>query len=449
MATPHQTHQQSTDGCFATRVLLSVCSRFSPLGVAIQKTNFRRLLATMQTLAELGPEVTAERDFSHTAAAILGLILQAIGAREGAMFTFSDRPAMLASVAASGFSLFPDTAIFPLLPQHVHALSIAQGPQPISSATSENLIGSHGNVAPELFRCIVPLKTGSKLAGMIALGRREGEGQYGPEEFEALGMLAHYVALALENHRLSQSLQQRISDNLRLVASLHDFYDHTLHAFASAIDSKDPHLQGHSLRVGRYAAGLGEALGMGDQEAAGLRAGGYLHDIGKITLDKYIFSKAGALEAREFREVMDHTTVGHQIVHKVEFPWPQIPEIVRWHHERADGSGYPDRLRSDEVSLPVRILAVADTFDAMTSERAYRPPLSVGEALSKLVRMSPQKYDPEVVQALLIQIRRDAVGRNGTAFLDSNLVCNIAVSDVDHLAATVHHKATRQRRLLT
>ncbi len=430
-------------------MLLSTCSRFSPPRVAIQKTNFRRLLATVETLADLGPEITAERDFAQTAAATLGLVMQTVGAREGALFIFSDRPAMLSSVAASGFSLFPDTAVIPLLPKHVHALSTAAGPQAITSRTYENFLSSNGNIAPELFRCIVPMKVGSKLVGVIALGRREADGQYDLDELEGLSLLGHYVGLGLQNYSLSQSLEQRISDNLRLMASMHNFYDHTLHAFASAIDMKDPHLHGHSMRVGGYAAGLGEAIGMTDQEVAGLRAGGYLHDIGKVTVDKYIFSKAAALEPREFREVMDHTTIGHQIVHNVQFPWPQIPEIVRWHHERADGSGYPDRLRIDEVSLPVRIVAVADTFDAMTSARAYRPSLSVGEALSELVRMTPQKYDPSVVQALLIQVRRDAVGRNQTTFLDGNLVCNIAAPDVDHLAATVHHKATSGRYLLT
>jgi putative nucleotidyltransferase with HDIG domain len=416
--------------------------------VAIQKSNFRRLLSTVETLADLGPEITAERDFAQTAAATLGLVMQTVGAREGALFIFSERPAMLSSLASRGFSLFPDTAVIPLLPKHVHALATAARPQPISSQTFDTFLSSNGNIAPELFRCVVPLKVGSKLVGVIALGRREGDSQYELDELEALGLLGHYVGLGLQNFSLSQSLEQRISENLRLMASMHNFYDHTLNAFASAIDMKDPHLHGHSMRVGRYAAGLGQAIGMTDQEVAGLRAGGYLHDIGKVTVDKYIFSKAGALEPREFREVMDHTTIGHQIVHNVQFPWPQIPEIVRWHHERADGSGYPDRLRIDEVSLPVRIVAVADTFDAMTSDRAYRPSLSVGEVLSELVRMTPQKYDPSVVQALLIQVRRDAVGRNQTTFLDSNLVCNIAAPDVDHLAATVHHKATSGRYLL-
>jgi len=416
--------------------------------VAPQPSSFRRLLSTVETLASLGPEITAERDFPQTAAAMLSLVMQAVGAREGALFLFHDRPAMFSSVAASGFSLFPDTAVIPLLPKHVHLLSTAAGPHLISSQTSEDFLSSNGNIAPELFRCLLPLKVGSKLVGVVALGRREGDALYNPEELESLGLLGHYVAVGLQVYALSQSLEQRIAENLRLMASLHNFYDHTLHAFASAIDVKDPHLHGHSLRVGHYASGLGEAMGMTDQEIAGLRAGGFLHDIGKVTVDKYIFSKPAALEPGEFREVMDHTTIGNQIVHGVQFPWPQIPAIVRWHHERADGSGYPDRLRIDEVSLPVRIVAVADTFDAMTSERAYRPPFSVGEALSELVRMTPHKYDPSVVQALLIQVRRDAVGRNQTPFLDSNLVCNIAAPDVDHLAATVHHKATSGRYLL-
>ena len=112
----------------------------------------------------------------------------------------------------------------------------------------------------------------------------------------------------------------------------------------------------------------------------------------------------------------DHTTVGHQIVSSVQFPWPKIPEAVRWHHERSDGSGYPDHLSESEVPLLVRIIGVADSFDAMTSARPYRAPLSVGSALSDLVRLSPEKFDPSVVQALLIQVRREAVGAAGYRF---------------------------------
>jgi putative nucleotidyltransferase with HDIG domain len=288
-----------------------------------------------------------------------------------------------------------------------------------------------------------------KLVGIVALGRREGDSQYEEDELEALNLLAHYVALAVHNHSLAESLAQRVSENLRLLASLHGFYDNALEAFAAAIDVKHVNIHGHSLRVGRYAAGIAEALGMDPNDVAALRSAGYLHDIGKVAVDKHIFGKPGALDAGEFREMADHTVVGHQIVSGVQFPWPRIPEIVRWHHERGDGSGYPDGLLMDDVPMAVRIIGLADTFDAMTSERPYREPLSVGGTISEIVRLSPQKYDPNAVHGLLIQLRRDAVGSNRTPFLESRMALNIAPTDIDHLAASLQHKMSNGRHYLT
>ena len=145
----------------------------------------------------------------------------------------------------------------------------------------------------------------------------------------------------------------------------------------------------------------------------------------------------------------DHTVIGHQIVTGVQFPWPRIPDIVRWHHERADGSGYPDGLVMDEVPLPAQIIGLADTFDAMTSERPYRDSISLGGTLSEIVRMTPQKFDSEVVQALLIQVRRDAVGSNRQPFLEERMSGNLAPTDIDHLASALQHKASRARLFLT
>jgi HD-GYP domain-containing protein (c-di-GMP phosphodiesterase class II) len=145
----------------------------------------------------------------------------------------------------------------------------------------------------------------------------------------------------------------------------------------------------------------------------------------------------------------DHTLVGHQIVSGVQFPWPRIPEIVRWHHERGDGTGYPDQLMMDEVPLPVRIIGVADTFDAMNSERPYRERLSLGGTLREIVRMAPQKFDPNVVQALLVQVRRDTVGSNRVPFLEEGLAGSIAAADIDHLAASLQHKMSHGRLFLT
>jgi putative nucleotidyltransferase with HDIG domain len=416
--------------------------------VAIQTNNLRRLLHTVEALSELGPALTAEREFSDTSHLMLSAIMEAAGAREGALLLFSDKPAMLTSAAAQGFALMPDPAFIPLLPKHVHALTAARGPIVLNSSTYSVFLSSNGNVAPELFKCLAPLKASGRLAGVVALGRRPGDAFYEDSELDALELLCTYVALAVQNHALTQTVAQRVSENLRLMASLHGFYDNALEAFATAIDVKHVNIHGHSLRVGRYAGAIGEALGLQPSDIAALRSAGYLHDIGKVAVDRRLFGKPGALDPEEFREMADHTTVGHQIVSSVQFPWPKIPEIVRWHHERSDGSGYPDKLAEDDLPMAVRIVALADSFDAMTSARPYRAPLTVGNALSELVRAAPQKFDANVVQALLIQVRRDVVGSNRSPLLES-VTANIAATDIDHLAATLQHKATRNKVFLT
>lgn len=416
--------------------------------MAIQTNNFRRLLHTVEALSDLGPALAVEREFPETARLMLSAVMEAAGAREGALFLFSDKPAMLTSAASQGFVLLPDPAFIPLLPKHVHALLAAHGPLVLNSSTYSVFLSSNGNVAPELFKCIAPLRAAGRLAGVIALGRRPGDALYEDSELDALQLLCSYVALAVQNYALTQNIAQRVSENLRLMASLHGFYDNALEAFATAIDVKHVNIHGHSLRVGRYAAAIGEAMGMEASDVAALRSAGYLHDIGKVAVDRRLFGKPGALDPEEFREMADHTTVGHQIVSSVNFPWPRIPEAVRWHHERSDGSGYPDRLGLDDVPMSVRVVGLADSFDAMTSARPYRAPMSVGSALSDLVRMAPQKFDPNVVQGLLIQVRRDAVGSSRSPLLDG-LAVNIAAADIDHLAATLQHKVSRGKLYLT
>ena len=300
--------------------------------MAVQKNNLRRLLRTVEALSDLGPEMTAEREFPQTARAMVSALLQAGGAREAVLFTFSDKPSMLSSIASEGFALMPEPAIMPLLPKHVHALTSARGPVVMNPGAYEIFLSSNGNVAPELFKCIAPLKVNGKLVGMVALGRRDGDALFDDEELGALDLLCNYVAIAIQNHVLSQTLAQRVTENLRLMASLHGFYDTALEAFATAIDVKHVNIHGHSLRVGRYASAIGEAMGMEPNDVAALRSAGYLHDIGKVAVDKRLFGKPTSLDAEEFREMADHTVVGHQIVSGVEFPWPRIPEIVRSHH---------------------------------------------------------------------------------------------------------------------
>jgi putative nucleotidyltransferase with HDIG domain len=421
----------------------------APLIVTVETNNLRRLLRTVEALSELGPELTAERDFSDAARRMLSAVMEAAGAAEGTLFLYNDKPTILTSVTAAGFAMLPEPAIIPLLPKHAHALAAAGGPIVLNASTYSIFLSSNGNVAPELFKCLAPLKAAGKLAGVVALGRRVGDAPYESADLDAVELLCSYIGLAVQNHTLSQTLAQRVTENLRLMASLHGFYDTALEAFATAIDVKHVNIHGHSLRVGRYAAAIGEAMGMDAGEVAALRSAGYLHDIGKVAVDRRLFSKAAALDPEEFREMADHTVVGHQIVSSVQFPWPKIHEAVRWHHERCDGSGYPDALRGDELPMPVRIMAVADTFDAMTSKRPYRESLPLGNALTDLIRMTPQKYDPDAVQAFFIQIRREAVGSGRVPLLADHMPVNIAPTDVDQLAATLQHKVSNGKTYRT
>ena len=415
---------------------------------ALQGNNFKKILRTVEALTDLGPELTADRDFRQTARTMLAAVMEAAGAREGVLFSFGERPSLLTSIDAQGFALLPEPSLIPLLPRHVHTLTAAAGPVLLNSSTSDVFLSSNGNVAPELFKCICALKVRGKLVGVLALGRRPGDAMYEEESLEALQMLSHYISLAIQNHTLGQTLAHRVSENLRLLASLHGFYDNALESFAAAIDVKHVNIHGHSLRVGRYAQAIGEAMGMEPSEVASLRSAGYLHDIGKVAVDKRLFEKASKLDAEEYREMRDHTVVGHQIVSNVQFPWPQIPEIVRWHHERGDGSGYPDGLRGDEMPQSVRVVALADSFDAMTSERPYRQRLSIGAALQELIRMAPQKYDAHALQALLIQVRRDAIGTNRVPILEPD-VMNLSAADVDQLASTLQHRVTQNKVILS
>jgi len=411
-------------------------------------SNLKNILRTVETLADLGPELTAERDFGQTARRMLSAVMEAAGAREAVLFSFGERPSLLTSLDAQGFPLMPEPAVIPLLPRHVHMLTALRGAIALNRSTTDSYLSWSGNVAPELFRSICPLKVRGKLVGVIALGRREGDALYEEDALAAVEMIAAFIALAIQNHTLGQTLRQRVQENLRLLESLHGFYDNALEAFATAIDVKHVNIHGHSLRVGRYAQAIGEALGMEPAEVAPLRSAGYLHDIGMVAVDARLFAKPSSLDAEESHSMRDHTIIGHEIVSQVQFPWPQIPEVVRWHHERADGSGYPDGLGGEEIPRAVRIIALADAFDAMTSERPYRARMPVGTALQELIRVTPEKYDPHALQALLIQVRRDAVGSNRIPLLEAGGV-NLSPADIDQLASTLQHRTTQGQKFLT
>jgi diguanylate cyclase (GGDEF)-like protein/putative nucleotidyltransferase with HDIG domain len=177
----------------------------------------------------------------------------------------------------------------------------------------------------------------------------------------------------------------------------------TVEALATAIDAKDEITHDHVYRVQVYACGLARHFGLSEPEVEALKAGALLHDVGKIAVPDYILNKPGKLTAAEFEKMKIHTVVGAQILERVNFPYPVVP-IVRHHHERWDGRGYPDGLKGDLIPLTARILTVADCFDAVREDRQYRKGMSRDEACQFLSGNAATQFDPNVVEAFLANL---------------------------------------------
>ncbi len=191
------------------------------------------------------------------------------------------------------------------------------------------------------------------------------------------------------------------------VGKLEQSYTEVLQAVVDLVEARDRYTHGHSTRVARLSVAIGEAMGLPPEQLRSLHQSAVIHDLGKITVPDTLLNKPGSLTREEFALVASHTIVGDQLVSRVP-PLSFARPGIRWHHERLDGSGYPDGLKGEAIPLEARIIAVADTYDAMTSQRAYRSAVSADAALSELRQQAGSKYDPRAVTALVAGLKENA-----------------------------------------
>jgi diguanylate cyclase (GGDEF)-like protein len=193
------------------------------------------------------------------------------------------------------------------------------------------------------------------------------------------------------------------------VGKLEHSYTEVLHALVDLVEARDRYTHGHSTRVARLSVTIGEAMGLSPEQLRNLHQAAVIHDLGKISVQDTLLNKPGALSVEEFALVAAHTVVGDQLVSRVP-PLSFARPGIRWHHERLDGSGYPDGLKGEAIPLEARIIAVADVYDAMTSQRAYRAAVSPDTALAELRQHAGRKYDLRAVTALVECLKEHAEG---------------------------------------
>ncbi len=242
-----------------------------------------------------------------------------------------------------------------------------------------------------------PLFVDEEVIGTITVANRTDGGEFDASDLEFLSTVASQASVALKNARLYEERQRN--------------YLHTVQALVSAVEARDRYTRGHSERVTRLSLSIAARLALSTDPLRDLEHAGILHDIGKIGIEDALLRKPGRLTPMEMARIQEHPEIGMRILEPVPF-LERVRAIVGQHHERYDGRGYPRGLAGEEILLEARILAVADSFDAMTSDRPYRPALTVADALAEVERNAGSQFDPDVARAFLDQVQTE-----GLAFL--------------------------------
>lgn len=208
-----------------------------------------------------------------------------------------------------------------------------------------------------------------------------------------------YVAVDIsERKRAEKELEASM-------ARLKEALGGTIEAVARTMETRDPYTAGHEQRVSELAVAIGEEMGLSPDELEGIKMAAMVHDLGKISIPVAILSKPGRISPIEFELIKTHSSSGYEILKEIKFPWP-IALMVRQHHERLDGSGYPDGLKGEDILIQARILGVADVVEAMSSHRPYRPAKGIGAALAEVEGKKGILYDEAVVDACLRLFRK-------------------------------------------
>jgi putative nucleotidyltransferase with HDIG domain len=353
-------------------------------------THAHRRMQELSALIDVGQQLTSTLNMRQLLRLVMDLAAGVMQAEAGAVFLVDDETGELIFEAAMGEKA--DEIEQRRLPrgQGIAGWVVEHGEPLLVPHTAEDSRWYPGVDAESGFRTrsilCVPLQSKGRTMGALEVLNKQAGEQFDADDLRLCSAMASQVVVALENARLVQRMETAFLS--------------TVESLASALEFRDTETEGHSRRVRDLAVVIGRKVNLTDEDLLHLGHGALLHDIGKIAVPDAILRKPGELTEEEYGQMRRHCTLGWQIVSRVEF-LRRAGEIVHAHHEWFDGTGYPRGLAGEEIPLGARVFAVADAFDAMTSNRLYRKARSFTEARDEIRRCAGTQFDPVVVEAFM------------------------------------------------
>jgi HD-GYP domain-containing protein (c-di-GMP phosphodiesterase class II) len=374
------------------------------------ETNTQKLIHSFGALADLGQEIADSADFMEMVRTSLHLLLGTLAIRRGAVLEVPAHLERTNCLATWGLS--PDYGVNYLIDAETKEALVnsIEGVLKLDDEDAGNRYQALQGLRTQEIALIIPMAVHGQLTGLVALGGKASGEPFSPDDLEVVQAMVRHIGVGIHTHRLLAEVKQQAEDNRRLYFDLRAIYRDTVRAFAAAIDIKDKYTQGHSERVGKYSEIIAREMGWGEEEVEGMAIAGYLHDVGKLVVERDIINAPYKINAKESSELNRHPGAGFDILSPIHHPYADIPLMAKYHHERMDGRGYPDGLTDLQIPIGAKIVTLADSFDAMTTDRPYKTRRTFAEVIVDLRQNTGSQFDPVVVQAFCRALQKELNG---------------------------------------
>jgi len=379
--------------------------------------NTQKLIHSFGALADLGQEIADTGDFIEMVRTSLHLLLGTLAIRRGAVLECPRHLETTNCLATWGLKDNYKVQFVVDEKTRQEFLNSSKGAFEVSKASAagesekDSFLFHHAEeLHAQEIDLIVPMIVRGELTGLVALGGKASGEPFSSEDIEVIRAMVRHIGVGIHTHRLLGEVNQRAEENRRLYEDLRAIYRDTVRAFAAAIDIKDKYTQGHSERVGKYSEIIARELGWGEEEVEGMAIAGYLHDIGKLVVERDIINVPYKIDAKQSSELNRHPGAGFEILSPIHHPYADIPLMAKYHHERLDGRGYPDGLTDKQIPLGAKIVSLADSFDAMTTDRPYKTRRTFDEVIKDFRHNTGSQFDPIVVAAFCRALLKELNG---------------------------------------